>query len=447
MKSLFRSTLYAMLSIMALSFVACNDDKHTPPTTDTTPNYEWYYTIDDGNKVEIKSVSMTQHEERIVILFSPTEGELSPENIATEHARIELPISSIGSEVLLSTDANVVVYTALSCFASPVGINYEEAEAIESGSLTITDNGDYSFAIDLCMTLGDGSQFEAFCVGECTLVEIPARSDVENTFSYEWTNRSIERTVDSAFVEDTPEGVIYTLCVDNIKTYVSYEDTIFLRMEVSGRSASDSFDIDIATSNEKFTLWLCDSIHGMNLRASNESREYCSGTFSVNRGVVVCDICYNPPKGDDILFSTTYDDGYRTVNECIDIVYDERTSLFTPQSVIVDNSGEEYKIYVSSKEGVTTLAEMADAEVIITYPADGWSTLTSGNFVSGSSHPAMNFTLYGKRYIKGKGDILGMNCQFPMYDAESRRLRLNANLYDEQGGVALYFSGSFTLIE
>lgn len=281
--------------------------------------------------------------------------------------------------------------------------------------------------------------------------ENPEAPDLEadNTLRYDWTDISFERTVGSAFMEETPEGVIYTLCVDDVKTYVSYEDTIFLLVEVAGRSVSDSFDLDIATTDETFRLWLCDPIRGMGLVVDSERRTGCSGMFRVRRGVIVCDLSYDAPSGggDDIEFCVSYDGSYRAVNECYDIVYDERESLFVPRSVLLDNRGDEFKIYVSSRENAVTVEAMSDAEVIVTYPADGWATLLKGNFVSGSSHPAMSFTLEGKRYLKGKGDILGMNCQLPMYDAATGRLRLNANLYNERGGVALYYSGSFTILE
>jgi len=40
-----------------------------------------------------------------------------------------------------------------------------------------------------------------------------------------------------------------------------------------------------------------------------------------------------------------------------------------------------------------------------------------------------------------------MNGQFPEYDAEEGDMRLNLNLYTEEGGIALYYSGAFTLVE
>ena len=48
---------------------------------------------------------------------------------------------------------------------------------------------------------------------------------------------------------------------------------------------------------------------------------------------------------------------------------------------------------------------------------------------------------------KGKNDCYGMNAQIPEYDIESGRLRLNLNLYTDEVGIALYYSGEFTIIE
>lgn len=598
MKKLFRLILVMVLATMTMSFSACDNNEPTPPAQEPTPkpDYECFYRLDGGDKVEIKSVYMEQREECLLILFSPADGALNTESLGAEYVKIELPVAAVGGTMELIECSDVVVYAMLECLDSPIGVNCEGITTVKSGELTVTNNGDNSYAINLGMTLKDGKLFEACCVGECEIEELPVLpdegnyfayngeiitlnsmgymtnnvaniglqyamvmtpvegldtydamidsgeylflslgkgliadaqeidvmdisaddemymffavldginiedyafdhssiaegmisvsidaetcdltldasyktrggdslrvlatlplfakpekpEDVGNTFCYNWTNISKELTVGAAFVEDTLDGVVYTLCVDDVKTYVSYEDTVFLRVEVAGRRADDSFKFDVATCDEEFNMWLCDPIRGMDLRVNNERREGCSGEFSVQRGVVVCNLYYDATNADNIEFNTAYGGKYRSVNECYDIVYDERTTLFVPRSVVLDNSGEEFKIYVSSKEGVTTVAAMADAEVVIAYPSDGWETLLKGNFVSGSSHRTMSFTLNGERCVKGEGDILGMNCQFKAYDAANGRIGLNANLYNERGGVALYYSGSFTLVE
>ena len=183
----------------------------------------------------------------------------------------------------------------------------------------------------------------------------------------------------------------------------------------------------------------------MDLRVSNDNRDNRSGVVSVKDGLLTCtNLCY-----DDIQVDVCYVGAYRSVNECVNISYDERTDLFTPRSVVLDNSGDsEYRIYVSSREGITTVKDMVNPDVVVTYPKEGWDKwLMKGNFISGSSYPDMTFKYKKSTYKKGEGDCYGMNGQIVEYDAERGLLRLNLNLYTEEGGIALYYSGAFTLVE
>ena len=265
---------------------------------------------------------------------------------------------------------------------------------------------------------------------------------VESTLSYKWGNTSVDKPLQSAYLEETAEGVIYTLCVDIPKTYYVYEDSIFLRFEAYGKSADESFELNLATTTESFGLQLCDPIKGLDYSADNSNREGLTGEFKVEQGVVM--VAFTSAE---VEATITYGGDYRSVNECIDVVDNGRELLFTPASVLLDNSdAETYKIYVSSKTGVTTVDAMADAEVVVTYPAAGWDVLTSGNFVSGSGY-AMTFIIGDTTHVKGEGDTIGMNCQFITFDAASTTLTLNANLYTTQGGVAIYYEGGFVLVE
>lgn len=264
-------------------------------------------------------------------------------------------------------------------------------------------------------------------------------------YRYTCGDIEVDTTIGSAYVEQVPNGVIYTICKDSIKTYVYYEDTPFLKVMVTGKSAEDNFDIDVATYDGEFSIWACDPIKGMDLRVSNDNRANRTGLISVKDGVLTCKaLTYN-----DTCVDVCYVDEYRSVNECVNISYDKRRELFTPRSVVLDNSGEsEYKIYVSRKEGITTVEGMSSPDVVLTYPKEGWEKwLMKGNFISGSSYPDMTFKYTRSTYKKGEGDCYGMNGQIPEYDAESGRLRLNLNLYTEEGGIALYYSGAFTLVE
>lgn len=264
-------------------------------------------------------------------------------------------------------------------------------------------------------------------------------------FRYTWGDVSVDSPVGSAYAEETIDGVIYTICKDAVKTYVYYEDTPFLKVEIAGKTMDDNFTIDVATYEGEFSIWACDPIKGMDLRVSNDNRTNRTGIIEVKDGALCCkNLSYN-----DITVNVNFNETYRTVNECVNISYNERAELFTPRSVVLDNSGEnENKIYVSSRAGITTVKDMVNPDVVVTYPKEGWEKwLMKGNFISGSSYPDMTFKYKKSTYKKGEGVCYGMNAQIPEYDAESGRLRLNLNLYTEEGGMALYYSGEFTLIE
>lgn len=344
---------------------------------------------------------MTIDSEDVVYMFVAKMGELDIVDTASDHLNI------ISGEVGISLDEETYEIT--------INARYE------------TVIGD----VELAATL---SYYE----------EEPIVTDTY--FRYTWGDVSVDSTVGSAYAEETAEGVIYTICKDAIKTYVYYEDTPFLKVEVAGMTLDDDFTIDMATYEGEFSIWACDPIKGMDLRVSNDNRVNRTGIIEVKDGVLCCsDLCYN-----DITVNVNFNETYRSVNECVKIVYDERTEFFTPRSVILyNNPGEDnYQIYVSNEANITTLQGMRKPDLVVTYPKEGWDKwLIKGNFVSGSSYPDMSIQLGRSTYVKGKGDCMGMNCQIPVYDPSLPWIRLNINLYTDEGGVALYYSGAFTLIE
>ena len=273
----------------------------------------------------------------------------------------------------------------------------------------------------------------------------------DSFFRYSWGDVEVDALVGSAYAEELASGVVYTVCRDAVKTYVYCEDSLFIRVEVAGKSLDDDFEIDVTTYEGDFLVWACDPIKGMDLRITDENRKNRSGVVSVKDGCLRCNIRFDSPYGesDDIVMDVCYVDDYRSVNECVMISYDVCSELFTPRSVLLDNSGDShYSIYVSSRADVASIKDMITPDVVLTYPKEGWEKwLLKGNFISGSSYPDMTFTYRKTTYVKGKNDCYGMNGQLIEYDAENCHLRLNLNLYTEEGGIALYYSGDFTLVE
>lgn len=489
----FSKTLFSViLSIAVLTFVACEtDDTQAPPQQEqpdepNTPNepeepenpdtpkdpeepkdpekpdepvLPANYVMYGEEVVELKSAcyhlfDLDNLGYQYYISLSPAEGlDHYMEFVeAEEHAFL-----SLGEEVLAGAIENsegVVDVMAIAeddmiySFVANIGnlsiedYSFDHA-MITAGRVTVAlDEVSYAMTLRAEYTTAEGVAVTIVASVPYVEAELPedVKPDTESAITYTWSGKTVEKPLESAYVEETAEGVIYTLCVDVVKTYVVYEDSIFLRFFVADKGANDSFDMNLATTTEEFSLRLCDPIKGLDYKAETTSRDGLTGVLKVDRGIVSVELA-----AQDVEATATFGGEYRSVNECIDVVDNGRELLFTPASVLLDNSdAETFKVYVSSKAGVTTVNGMADAEVVITYPASRWSTLTSGNFVAGSG---MTFTIGGVTYVKGEGDAVGMNCQFISYDAASGRLTLNANLYTKQGGVAIYYVGGYVLVE
>lgn len=359
---------------------------------------ETLYEAIDNNEGRIDVLNISS--EDVVYMFVAKVAELDIVDTASDHLNIT------SGEVVVSLDETTYDITIKACYRTVVG------------------------DVEVVATLP---------------FEEPEQVISDSYYRYTYGDIEVDTAVGSAYVEQSADGVVYTICKDSIKTYVYYEDTPFLKVSVEGKTVEDDFEIDVATYEGEFSIWACDPIKGMDLRVSSDNRTNRTGVVMVKDGVLTCtELCY-----DDIKVDVCYVGEYRSVNECVNISYDERTELFTPRSVVLDNSGDsEYKIYVSSREGVTTVKDMVQPDVVVAYPKEGWEKwLMKGNFISGSSYPDMTFKYKKSTYKKGVGDCYGMNGQIPEYDAASGRLRLNLNLYTEEGGIALYYSGPFTLVE
>ncbi len=458
--------LLLLLAILSLALFGCDPDTPTPlpddggeepqpkPDPELPQNYVKY-----GDVVrELHSMCYVKNDAhelgiQYAMAMTPAEGVASFDEIIEGEEYLFL---SFGEEMLLdvieqnegrvnvldiATDDVVYMFVAKLGEFDIVDTATDHLN-ITSGKVVISldaDSHDISIAAHYDTVLGDVD------VVATMPLEVKEVVVSDSYYRYTWGDIDVDATVGSAYVENRPSGVTYTICRDAVKTYVYYEDTPFLKVDVAGMTSKDDFVIDVATYDGEFSVWACDPIKGMDLRVSNDNRAGRSGVVSVKDGVLRCEnLSYN-----DIGVDVFFVDDYRTVNECVNISYDERTELFTPCSVVLDNSGDsDYKIYVSSKSGITTVEGMINPDIVITYPKEGWEKwLMKRYFISGSSYPDMTFKYRKSTYKKGEGDCLGMNAQIPEYDAENGRLSLNINLYTEEGGIALYYSGEFTLVE
>ena len=279
---------------------------------------------------------------------------------------------------------------------------------------------------------------------------VPEPEQVGNFFEIKDSYKA-DIATDSVYAHCDDEITTYSICYGRCKTLAYIEDVANVRLSIESYGVGEAFDIDFATSDKRFTIsvLLYDKQYNVyEYKLSNDNRDGAEGRFTLKDGVISLKLSL-----DDLLLENYFKvEAFRTVNECTEITPDTSediyAQLFTPASVVLDNrDASTHYIYVSSKEGITTVEGMADAEYIVAYPSECWADkLLKGNFVAGGSYPTMTITLNGKPY--SKRDCGGFNCQFKAYDAERGVIKLNSNLYySEGGGVALYYDGAFTLIE
>lgn len=460
--------LLLLLTILSLAIVGCEPEKPAPlpdnggeepqPTPD--PERPQNYVEYNGVVTELKSMCYIINDAedlgyQYAMAMTPREGVAKFDDIIEGEEYLFLSFeegmlfraieSNEGRIDVMTIDKEDVVYMFVAKLGELdiIDSNTNRLMVVAGEVVVAYDEDNFSISVDAHYESVKGDKIDVVATLPFEEPEEPVSSD--SYYHYTWGDVEVDASVGSAYVEDTPEGVTYVICKDAVKTYVYYEDTPHLRVDVAGKSSEDDFVIDVATYDGEFSIWACDPIKGMDLRVSNDNRAGRSGVVSVKDGVLKCEgLSFN-----DIRVDVCFTGEYRTVDECVNISYDERSELFTPRSVVLDNGGDsEYKIYVSSRAGITSVEDMVAPDIVLTYPKEGWEKwLMKGNFISGSSYPEMTFKYRKSTYKKGEGDCLGMNAQIPEYDAENGRLRLNLNLYTEEGGIALYYSGEFSLVE
>lgn len=323
---------------------------------------------------------------------------------------------------------------------------------VEAGTLRIREDfatGDFLLWADYTSASGESIIFEARL--EQMIVET---LKVDDYLKFEWGGEKFfDMAPNSVFADSEASVTTYTICYTKCKTYAYIDDAINIEFRV-GRPIGESFDIDLSATDEEFSfrlLFFDPMGNEYNYLIDNANRDGVEGSFAFDGSVMRCQFTIDGEELQMLETCCTVD-GFRQKNECVEIIPDDfedrYVPLFTPASVLLDNrDAETYYIYVSSKEGITTVEGMAGAEYVVAYPSSGWEDkLLKGNFVAGGSYPTMTVTLNGTEYAKS--ECGGFNCQFKSFDSERGEIILNSNLYySDGGGVALYYDGMFTLVE
>ncbi len=420
----------------------------------------------DGERVTFNSAAFVFNEietddfygVQYIVCFSPEAGLTNYEDIMYADESVYFMIDAETWYAAEAENDNVIDVmqigedNMLYAFSTIIGDYWlEDAgyyhDDFASGQAVFTINSNtFEATLEALYVTAEGTEVKV--VATAPYVEAGPAMLEDNFIRYYWGEYTPgDKEIATAFAEETAEGVTYTLCAGNIQTYAQLEDTTFFRFFVPGKKIGDTFEIDMANTTEAFECWLYDPNEGMNKVISKDSRENVRGTLSMYGWNIYCDFTYTSPDGewDDIVMMVDYKKQiFRDVNECVETIDGERELAFNPKSVVYDRSGETHKIYISSKNGITTVDGMADAEYVITYPASSYDKIADGLFVTGSNCPEMSITIAGETFTKNSEGINGLNIVVSELTAE--KITLNTNLYTADGGVALYYTGAFTLI-
>lgn len=264
MKKLYLSLIAMVACCTTMLFISCENNTpsaETPDENTETPDYGYdNYVALNGEATELKSMCYIVNDTgdmgiQYAMAMTNAEGVTRFDDIIEEDEYLFLSLdqqtlmSAINDnegkvDVMTIAPENVVymfvakmgemdfmdnTYNRLHITKGELTLNMEQEEVISVSAYFETVNND---KIELAATL---PYYE----------EEPIVTDT--FFRYTWGDISVDSHVGSAYAEQRAEGVIYTICKDAIKTYVYYEDTPFLKVEVAGKTLNDNFTIDVAT--------------------------------------------------------------------------------------------------------------------------------------------------------------------------------------------------------
>lgn len=422
------------------------------------PKYDHYIEI-NGEQSELHSMLYLVNDtgdygNQYVVALSETEQLDTLEDIQLAEEYLFLSLGQESFDLLLSNgEVNPVSLTdpLYMFYVTTKELFFEDYmddhSMIISGRIAASvDEETNDLALELEYETIDGDELKVVALVRYVAIESPI-VEYESHFDYTIDATESKNGVGAAFYSTTSSAAIYTLCVGNSHTFASIEDSVLVQLSLNGMEPFEEFELDIATCTQNFKLWFYNPLTEYRLTIDNKHRADCQGSLSLKDGVLKIDFTNTPADASSSLSLSAQcaTSNMRSVCECMDIYDGEHAELFTPRSIVVDNRGAECWIYVSSKSDVFTVEGMTDAEVVIYCPEGGWEKLLSGQFMSGSAFPDMSITLNGETFIKS--NCQGLNCRMPEFDAEANTLTLLANTYTNMGGMSLYYSGGFTLLE
>lgn len=368
----------------------------------------------DGNQVKIgnevvtmKSALITYVDNLVYVYLSEKESVASVEDVAEgKYLQIAMSPTLLDENIAIENFADNFeeddFYQVM--YMDPV--RYNEDDDYEPVMFASDDWEDYFASGTLYVNMEDDKlKVNINCVPQENQEAFAAQYDggyfeiAQNPFYFNVDGKTNE--LRAAFAEKTADGVAFYLTSGNIDKANDLENTYYYARLFVPNKEMDGTDIDV-TGDREYELTLYDNVTDINnpqeIFISNGIQRTATGTVSVlDRGdgsyTIVIDVegmgkdgrslqAYY--KGTPAVYDLTVPNEYTVANN---------DAVALKSCVVVDDSNI-HTIYLSSKEGVTTVEGMADADIVLTVPNDFINDNMTHGF-SGDNINAMLAITYG----------------------------------------------------
>lgn len=427
------------------------------PETPTAGNYAQY----GSTREELKSAIVIKQSGMVYVLASNVEGLTTYDDITSQghYLYVSVPETLVGQEVTLSD------YAESDDYVQAYYMDDDYNTLAGSSNWDLADNGyaDGTIKVDLSdMQVAVAVNFTADASADEPTVDFtasytgpyPKEKENSNTFTYDGTTKELK----SAFYkmnedEATVDFYLTTAAITDAKLVEDCYQYAHITVPYSALW-SGSFDI---TGTTEFQFDFVDNINEESCHLSTGNTGSATGTISVamqstDTYTIAIEISN---FGSGHTFSATYDG--------VCMLYDLSTPNayrlqdqddVTLRSAVVTHKDGLYTVYLSQKEGVTTVEGMADADIVVATPEEFLNDGLKG-FSGDETRARVAVTYDGVTYsqantTKGGDDALaiGGNAQV---DLSGSQLAIDFAVYNiykyNKANLTGHFEGTATVVE
>lgn len=431
----------------------------TKPETPQAANFVKY----GDTTVELKSAFVTTVY-GYVYVFATAEDNIPTDyqdimGGTTNYLQVAIPEDKLGEEINLAEYVKTDDGDFAAYYMDPVayepfgGTSFYEFEdgGFTAGTLKVEVVDDQCNVVVKLTNADSSKDFEVNYVGKCST---PA-ADADNTFNVDGQ----EKQVKAAFYNVDEDNAVVDLYLTNarIESARELEDCYqYAHIQVP-YSALTGDAIDITGDGKDFKFDFVDNIQEQTYSLSRGNVGNATGTISVE---MTSEDTYKLSVdiqnfGTGRSFSSKYKDTFQLYDLSVPNAYrlqnQDDTSL---NSAVATHKDGIYTIYLSSKENVTTVAGMADADIVMEVP-DEFMTGELKGFSGTDTNAKISVTYGGVKYNKascnGAGDAavaIGGNASAKIEDGSIAVDFTVFNIYKyDNANLTGHFEGSVTVVE